>query len=150
MKRLLVAFVGLLASVAIAAPVSAGYPPGSPTVESSSGTPAPGASIDIHLTGFCPSTSVVLDIDGTTVGGGTTNGSGSVTIPITAPSTAGTHTITATMQNSRRPRRKGRQTLLEGTVLISVMVDEAAAVPVRVQGPVLVRNLARVGAVLKE
>ena len=96
MKRLLVAFVGLLASVAIAAPVSAGYPPGSPTVESSSGTPAPGASIDIHLTGFCPSSSVVLDIDGTTVGGGATNGSGSVTITIAAPSTAGTHTITAT------------------------------------------------------
>lgn len=96
MKRLLVAFVGLLAPVAIAAPVAAGYPPGSPTVESSSGTPAPGASIDITVSGFCPSSSVVLDIDGTTVGGGTTDGSGSVTITITAPATAGTYTVTAT------------------------------------------------------
>ncbi len=96
MKRLLAAFVGLLASVAIAAPVAAGYPPGAPTVESSSGTPAPGASVDITVTGFCPSAPVEVDIDGTTVGSGTTDGSGSATITITAPATAGTYTVTAT------------------------------------------------------
>ena len=55
----------------------------------------PGA-IDITVSGFCPSSSVVLDIDGTTVGGGTTDGSGSATITITAPTTAGTYTVTAT------------------------------------------------------
>ncbi len=96
MKRFLAAVVGLLASVAIAAPVAAGYPPGSPTLESSSGTPAPNASVDITISGFCPTTTVEIDIDGTVVGSGTTDASGNATVTITAPGTPGTYTVTAT------------------------------------------------------
>lgn len=95
MKRFLAAVVGLLASVAIAAPVAAGYPPGSPTLESSSGTPAPNASVDITISGFCPDSYFKVYIDTTVVGSGLTDSAGNATVTITAPSAPGTYSISA-------------------------------------------------------
>jgi len=96
MKRFLIAVVGLLASVAVASPVAAAYPPGSPAVESSSATPAPNAPITITVTDFCASTEFVVDIDGTVVASGTTDGIGSATVSITAPAAVGSYTVTVT------------------------------------------------------
>jgi hypothetical protein len=95
-KRLLIAVVGLVASVGVASPVAAGYPPGSPTVESSSATPAPNAPITITVSDFCPSTDFAVDIDGTTVATGSTDASGAASVSITAPGTVGTYTVTVT------------------------------------------------------
>lgn len=97
MKRFVAVLVGVLATVATAAPVAAAYPPDTPTVESSSSTPTPGSSITLTASGFCPGSTVTFEISGVgVVGTDVADGGGTASITIAAPATPGTYTITAT------------------------------------------------------
>lgn len=97
MKRVIAALVGLLAAVATVSPVAAGgYPPATPTVESSSSSPTAGSSITLTATGFCPGSTVTFTISGVgTVGTSVADDSGSASVTIAAPATPGTYTVTA-------------------------------------------------------
>jgi len=98
----LAALVGALAVTPVLV-LSAGagaqtYPPSACTVGTSQVTVNPGQTITVSISGFAPSTSVSLALDGQALGSITTDasgaGSGSVTIPSNI--TPGTHTLSAT------------------------------------------------------
>ena len=94
MKRLLALVVALFASIAVATPTFAAYPPGGPSL-SSSGTPAVNSSVTLSVTGFCPDTAVDFFLDGSPIGSVTADAEGNASLTITAPSTPGTYNVQA-------------------------------------------------------
>ena len=94
MKRVLALVVTLFASLAVATPTFAAYPPGGPSL-SSSGTPAVNSSVTLSVTGFCPNTEVNFYLESSLIGTVTSDASGNASLTITAPSTPGTYNVSA-------------------------------------------------------
>ena len=95
MKKIIGLVIGLVATLGFVGTAAADYPVGVPTVTTSSSSPTAGSPVTLTATGFCANAVVVFSSGGTKLGQSTANASGSASLTITAPATAGTFNVTA-------------------------------------------------------